>query len=199
MQVIIAVVVGLMVSAPVVAESLVEGWVRQSSGEPVEAAQVLVFDWTNLQRGPVAQATTDAAGYFALPLKSLGGPALPQAWTLGQNYPNPFNPSTIIPYQVPTVGHVRLEVFNVLGQRIATLVDGERSAGVHTAVWDATDAAGRAVGAGVYFYRLRSAGQPTLTRRMVLVDGQAGLVAAGATLHKRRRQLQRLRVCMDCR
>ena len=94
MHTVLAVAFGLIVSAPLVAESLVEGWVRQSSGEPVEAAQVLVFDWTDLQRGPVAQATTDAAGYFALP--SLGGSVLPQAWTLGQNYPNPFNPSTII-------------------------------------------------------------------------------------------------------
>ena len=182
MQAIIAVVVGLVLSAPVVAEPLVEGWVRRSSGEPVEAAQVLVFDWTDLRRGAVAQTTTDAAGYFALPLASLGGSALPQAWTLGQNYPNPFNPSTIIPYQVPMAARVRLEVFNVLGQRVATLVDEERPAGVYTAVWDATDAAGRAVGAGVYFYRLRSARQPTLTRRMVLLDGQAGQVAAGAPL-----------------
>ena len=182
MQTIIAVVVGLMVSAPVVAESLVEGWVRQSSGEPVEAAQVRVFDWTNLRRGAVAQATTDQSGYFVLPLKSLGGSVLPQAWTLGQNYPNPFNPSTIIPYQVPTAAHVRLDVFNVLGQRLATLVNGERPAGVHTAAWDATDAAGRPVGAGVYFYRLSSTGQPTLTRRMVLVDGQAGQAAASVPL-----------------
>ena len=124
MQAVIAVVIGLVLSAPVVAESLVEGWVRRSSGEPVEAAQVLVFDWTDLRRGAVAQATTDAAGYFALPLASLGGSALPQAWTLGQNYPNPFNPSTIIPYQVPTAARVRLEVFNVLGQ-----------AGCHVSRW----------------------------------------------------------------
>ena len=182
MQTVIAVSVGLMLSAPLVAEPLVEGWVRQSSGEPVEAAQVLVFDWTDLQRGAVAQAATDATGYFALPLSSLGGSVLPQAWTLGQNYPNPFNPSTIIPYQVPTAGRVRLEVFNVLGQRVATLVDGERSAGVHMAAWDATDAAGRPVGAGVYFYRLSSAGQPTLTRRMVLLDGQAGQATASVPL-----------------
>ena len=182
MNVLLAVLVGLMLSAPVVAESFVEGWVRQASGEPVEAAQVRMFDWTDLQRGAVAQATTDAAGYFALPLASLGGSALPQKWTLGQNYPNPFNPSTIIPYQVPTAASVRLEVFNVLGQRVATLVDEERPAGVHTAAWNATDAAGRPVGAGVYFYRLSSTGQPTLTRRMVLLDGQAGLAAASAVL-----------------
>ena len=73
---------------------------------------------------------------------------------------------------------MRLEVFNLLGQRLATLVDAERSAGVHTAQWDATDAAGRAVGAGVYIYRLSSGGM-TESRRMVLVDGQAGIPAVG--------------------
>ena len=74
---------------------------------------------------------------------------------------------------------MRLDVFNLLGQRLATLVDAERSAGVHTAQWDATDAAGRAVGAGVYIYRLSSGGM-TESRRMVLVDGQAGIPAVGA-------------------
>ena len=77
---------------------------------------------------------------------------------------------------------MRLEVLNVLGQRVATLVDEERPAGVHTVAWNATDAAGRAVGAGVYFYRLSSAGQPTLTRRMVLIDGQAGQAAASVPM-----------------
>ena len=74
---------------------------------------------------------------------------------------------------------MRLEVFNLLGQRLATLVDVEQSAGVHTAQWDATDVAGRAVGAGVYIYRLSSGGM-TVSRRMVLVDGQAGIPAVGA-------------------
>ncbi len=174
----LAVVVGLMVSSPVVAESLVEGWVRQSSGEPVEAAQIWVFDWTDLQRGAVAQATTDATGYFALPLALLGSSVLPQAWTLGQNYPNPFNPSTIIPYQLAAAAPVRLEVFNLLGQRIAMLVDGERPAGFHTATWHATDAAGRAVGAGVYIYRMTVSAERQ-TGRMVLLDGQAGVSAGG--------------------
>ena len=61
----------------------------------------------------------------------------------------------------------------MLGQRVATLVDGEQGAGAHTAVWTATDAAGQAVSAGVYIYRL-VAGDATATGRMVLVDGQAG-------------------------
>ena len=175
MQTLVAVLVGLALSAPAVAEPLVEGRVRLVSGRAA-AAQVLLFDLTDLRRGPVARATTDATGYFAL--TSLGGPALPQGFALGQNYPNPFNPATIIPYQLPTAAQVRLEVFNVLGQRVATLVNEEQPAGFHAAAWDATNAAGQAVAAGVYMYRLIAGGEQH-TRRMVLVDGQAG-GAAGA-------------------
>ena len=176
MQTSVAVLVGLALSAPAVAEPLVEGRVRLASGQAAAAAQVLLFDLTDLRRGPVVRATTNAEGYFAL--ASLGGPALPQGFALGQNYPNPFNPSTIIPYQLPTVAQVRLDVFNVLGQQVATLVNEERPAGFHSAVWDATNAAGQAVAAGVYMYRLTAGGEQH-TRRMVLIDGQAG-VAAGA-------------------
>ena len=106
MQKLVAVLVGLALSAPAVAEPLVEGQIRLASGQPAVAAQVLLFDLTDLRRGPVARATTNAEGYFALAL--VGGPALPQGFALGQNYPNPFNPSTIIPYQLPTAAPVRL-------------------------------------------------------------------------------------------
>ena len=170
--------IGLLLSVSVSAESLVEGRVRLASGEPVADAQIAVFDMTDLRQGAIARAMTDGTGYFALPLAALGGRALPEQFALGPNYPNPFNPSTIIPYQLPTATHVRLEVFNLLGQRIATLVAGERSAGVHTAVWDATDGSGQAVGAGVYLYRL-TVGGDSQTGRMVLVDGQAGVAAVG--------------------
>ena len=155
-------------------QSTVSGQVRLSGGLPVAGAQVMLFDLTDLQRGPVAQATTAEDGQFAL--VALGGSGLPQRFALGQNYPNPFNPSTIIPYQLPTAVQVRLEIFNLLGQRIATLIDEERPAGFHTAQWDATNAAGQAVAAGVYLYRL-TAGGSSYTRRMVLVDGQAGVAA----------------------
>ena len=154
------------------AESVVEGRVRLDSGAPVPGAQVLLFDLTDLRAAPLA-AATDRSGHFTLPLATLGG-ALPERFELGANYPNPFNPSTMIPYQLPATMHVRLEVFNILGQRIATLVDGERSAGFHTTSWDATDAAGEAVGAGVYLYRLSGDGVQA-TRSMLLIDGQAGI------------------------
>ena len=170
--------IGLLLSVHVGAESLLEGRVRLSSGQPTAGVQVRLFDLTDLRRS--VGTTTDAAGYFALSLQTfLRGTALPTDFALGQNYPNPFNPSTIIPYQLPSAGHVRLDVFNVLGQRLATLVDAERSVGMHTAQWDGTDAAGRAMGAGVYIYRLSSGGMAE-SRRMVLVDGQAGIPAVGA-------------------
>ena len=172
--------IGLVLSISVGAEPLLEGQVRLSSGQPVAGVQVRLFDWTDLRR--FVSTTTDETGHFALSLRAFStarSAALPTDFALGQNYPNPFNPSTIIPYQLPTSAHVRLEVFNLLGQRLATLVDAEQAAGVHTAQWDATDAAGRAVGAGVYIYRL-SSGEMTESRRMVLVDGQAGIPAAAA-------------------
>ena len=177
MQSYIGSIIGLVLSVSVGAEPLLEGRVRLSAGQPAAGVQVRLFDLTDLRRS--VGTTTDGAGYFTLSLQAFSGrSALPDGFALGQNYPNPFNPSTIVPYQIPTATHVRLEVFNLLGQRLATLVDAERSAGAHTAQWDGTDAAGQAVGAGVYIYRLLSDGQ-AVSRRMVLIDGQAGIPAAG--------------------
>ncbi len=156
-----------------------EGRVRLPSGEPAAGAQVRLYDLTDLRAAPLA-AATDASGRFQLSLQaSPTGLAVPDHYGLGANYPNPFNPSTVIPYQVPASTHVRLEVFNVLGQHVATLVDAVRPPGYHTVRWDATDAAGRAVAAGVYLYRMEGGGV-SLTERMVLVDGQAGVPSASA-------------------
>ena len=171
--------IGLVFVVAASAEPLLEGRVRLESGEPVADAQVRIFDLSDLRQGAIARALTDGTGYFALPLATLGGRALPAQFALGPNYPNPFNPSTIIPYQLAASSEMRLEVFNLLGQHIATLVDGERAAGFHTATWHATDGAGRAVGAGVYIYRM-TVGVERQTGRMVLIDGQAGLAAGGA-------------------
>ena len=158
------------------------GRVRLSSGLSVVGAQVMLFDLANLRQGPVAQATTDGDGQFTLPLAALGGAfARPEGFVLGQNYPNPFNPSTIIPYELAEGAHVRLEVFNTLGQRIAKLVDGEQGAGAYRVRWNGTDTSGRAVAAGVYVYRLMVDRMHQIGR-MVLVDGQAGVFGGGAQL-----------------
>ena len=176
MRLIIGHLMGLLLVVGASAESLVEGRVRLASGQPVGGAQVRLFAPTDLSRS--VRATTDENGYFALPLAALSTTALPEQFYLGQNYPNPFNPSTIIPYRLPVSTRVRLEVFNVLGQRMATLVDAEQPAGFHTATWDGTDASGQGVAAGVYLYRLVGDGV-RLTRSMVLLDGAVGAASEG--------------------
>ena len=170
--------IGLLASVSVASAEVptVSGQVRLASGEPAVGAQVMLFDLADLRR--YVGATTDESGYFVLPLKALGASGLPVGFGLGQNYPNPFNPGTVIPYKLASEGYVRLEVFNLLGQRVATLVDGVQAAGAHTVVWDARDGSGHGVAAGVYIYRL-TAGGGMATRRMVLVDGSAG--ASGAS------------------
>ena len=159
------------------AEPLLEGRVLLSSGAPAAGARVRLF----AELGRSLGATADESGYFALPLNALRQAApRPAHIQLGQNYPNPFNPSTIIPYQLPAPTRVRLEVFNILGQRVATLVDGKQAAGFHTATWHATDASGRGVATGVYLYRLLAGGE-RLTRSMVLLDGPVGSAGPAAS------------------
>ena len=178
--------IGLLVfvSVGLAEPSLIVGQVRLSDGQPVAGARVMLFDLTSLRRGAVVQAMTNATGQFALPLAALGRPALSHGFVLGPNYPNPFNPSTLIPYKLASSGYVRLAVFNLLGQRLATLVDGVQPAGAHRARWDGTDAAGQAAAAGVYVYRLLVDGAQQ-TGRMVLVDGQAGVPIGGAEVRTR--------------
>jgi len=88
---------------------------------------------------------------------------LPVEVTLHQNYPNPFNPSTQITFEIPEASHVRLEVFDMSGRRVALLVDEGRPAGGHTVNFDASG-----LSSGIYMSRLQS-GAHTVTRRMTLV------------------------------
>lgn len=99
---------------------------------------------------------------------ALERPQTPAAFRLAQNHPNPFNPMTTISYALPTAQHVSLVVYSVDGRRVRTLVDAAAAAGVHEAVWDGRDDAGRQVASGAYFYRL-DAGPYTRTNKMVLM------------------------------
>jgi hypothetical protein len=87
---------------------------------------------------------------------------------LEQNYPNPFNPKTEISYHIPQDEAVSLNVYDVSGRLVRTLVDGNKVFGPHSVVWDGKDNVGRQVSSGVYFYRLW-AGDFVKTRRMVLL------------------------------
>lgn len=110
------------------------------------------------------EAYTVTFHYKATPtgMPSPGG-ATPASFALHQNYPNPFNPSTTIRCAVPHQSHVELTVFNNLGQRVATLVNGEVEAGYHEMQF-----ASGGLSTGVYFYRLR-AGAYVQTRSMPLI------------------------------
>jgi hypothetical protein len=79
---------------------------------------------------------------------------LPRTFGLEQNYPNPFNPTTTIGFQLPVSGHVTLTVYNVLGQHVATLVDGMRNAGYAQIEWTGHDNHGNDVSSGVYLVRM---------------------------------------------
>ena len=88
---------------------------------------------------------------------------IPDHFLLSQNYPNPFNPSTTIKYALPQASHVSLSVFNILGQRVASLVDGRQEAGYHEVNFNASS-----LTSGVYFYRLQ-AGNFVQTKKLILM------------------------------
>jgi hypothetical protein len=82
---------------------------------------------------------------------------------VSQNYPNPFNPSTVISYQLPASGHVSLKVYNMLGQEVATLVDGIQDAGVNSVTFN-----GSHLASGVYFYGLQALGKVLVNKLLLL-------------------------------
>ena len=88
---------------------------------------------------------------------------VPREFRLQQNYPNPFNPSTTVEYDVSVRAHITLEVYNALGQEVATLVDEERAPGTYTAVRDA-----KGVASGSYWSRLTADGA-SMVQKMILV------------------------------
>ncbi len=95
-------------------------------------------------------------------------PDLPEGYTLSQNYPNPFNPTTTISYSLPKSEHVTIDIYNINGQVVRSLVDQVMSAGTHTIEWDATSDGGTKVATGMYLYRF-NAGDISETKKMTLM------------------------------
>lgn len=91
-----------------------------------------------------------------------------KSFFLAQNYPDPFNPSTTILYEIPESARVTLQVYDMLGQRVATLVDGILQAGQHGIIWDGRNTSGVQAPSGVYVYRLQ-AGELIAERKMLLL------------------------------
>ena len=98
-----------------------------------------------------------------------GDQRLPREYALDQNYPNPFNPETAIRYHLPQSEHVKLTVYNMLGQEIRVLVNEPGSAGSYSVRWDGRDAAGQKVASGIYIYKM-TAGNFIAVQKMLLMQ-----------------------------
>ncbi|MEX2633690.1 MAG: T9SS type A sorting domain-containing protein, partial [Balneolales bacterium] len=112
------------------------------------------FNWTINDDGQIENCE---------PTSVTNSDLLPIKYTLKQNYPNPFNPTTQIRFSVPEQTHVHLEVYNLLGQRVTTLVNEQKSAGWYDVNFDATN-----LTSGLYIYRLQTDAHVE-TRQMMLI------------------------------
>ena len=93
---------------------------------------------------------------------------IPDVFALHQNYPNPFNPVTTIRYDVPEQSNVRVEIYNVIGQKVAELVNRSHQPGFYAVNWDGTNMTGSQLGSGMYFYKIE-ADQFTSVKKLLLV------------------------------
>lgn len=126
------------------------GFVR-GKGTTTEAQTYRFIDETAIGtvRYRLKQVDFDGRFEFSPTIEVLAGDLT--RYQLAQNYPNPFNPATTISYQLPVASDVQLEIFDILGKKVATLVSGRQEAGRYTYTWNAST-----VSSGVYFYRLQA-------------------------------------------
>ena len=150
--------------------------VEQPNVEEAASVQLVAGEESGLIQGQEAQqdlswdpASAGVASAVPAPLNASATPSAetPVEFSLSQNYPNPFNPSTVITYALPVEAQVTLEVYNVVGQRVARLVNESVSAGIHYAQFD-----GSGLSSGSYMYRLTAKGTDgsvfTKTAKMLL-------------------------------
>ncbi len=135
--------------------------------QAAKAAEVSPLE--RVKQGPVVAKASVGSPEYSITVSSgdavsIGGPEeLPQRVALNQNYPNPFNPSTVISYDLPEASDVTIQVYDMTGRQVATLVNSRMEAGTHEVTFNAGNLA-----SGVYIYRLQ-AGEHMLTRKLTLI------------------------------
>ncbi len=140
------------------------GFVR-GTGTTTEAQSYTFIDQTASGKVQYRLKQIDFDGQFEYSHVVEVDAGFPKQFSLEQNYPNPFNPTTLIIYQIPISSEVKLEVYDVLGKKVATLVNEFMEAGTHTYTFDASRFA---LTSGTYFYRIQAGGF-TATKKMVLL------------------------------
>ena len=158
--------------------------VKKKAADGSWTTYTMTFDWlgTNFRKDTVGNLHTAAVKYMWIvnagkviknALASLTSveqvnTIVPVEFALEQNYPNPFNPDTKIQYSVPTQSNVEIGIYNILGQKVSSLVNSVQTAGNYSVTWNGKDSFGKSVASGVYFYQLR-AGSHELVKKMMLM------------------------------
>ncbi len=143
------------VKVATIADSLVSRtnafeWIVSSSLQSDSSYKIII---SSISEPDISDTSTSSfAINLATGVNEIKG-SLPKIYSLNQNYPNPFNPSTVISYSLPQQSHVKIEIFNALGQRVADIVNGFQQAGYHQVRWDAKN-----LSSGIYIYSINADG-----------------------------------------
>jgi len=136
-----------------------------------DSNNVVVIAWVSNEwssGAPGTKTVIDFSKGTVVSVRDIGESVQPGSYELLQNYPNPFNSETIIKFRVPEKSHVKIDIYNVIGQHVVTLVDGVYGSGEHTVKWDGKDKFNRELSSGIYFYMMRSNGY-IFSRKMVYI------------------------------
>lgn len=156
-------------------DSLIYSWqlndrlVSEGPGFLFVAANYSAQDFTISVRVTDGIAADSVSWTISIVTSIAGAGKVPQKFAVSQNYPNPFNPRTRIDFALPAAEHVSISVYDLLGRKVKTLVDGPLGPGNHSVHWNATDATGLKMSSGVYFYHV-TAGPHVFVGKMLLVQ-----------------------------
>jgi hypothetical protein len=148
----------LGVEVPLKSSGEIARLVLKPSSESAATVRIKVLDLRNL----------DNVKYEVVVTEEVEAPFVPNATALMQNFPNPFNPSTTLAFDVAQAGNVTIQVYDVSGRLVVTLLNAHKEIGRHRVEWNGKNASGSLVPSGIYFYRMRAAGFE-VTKKMILV------------------------------
>jgi len=152
---------------------IIEGVVRSGVGSPIANAKVNIIDLGNT--GLADSTTTDVTGFYHFEIATLTDvenvEEIPNSFSLSQNYPNPFASNTNINFSTEAEGYVKLEVFNVIGQKVITLFDKYISPSKFTVNWNGKNLNGKKIAKGMYVYRLTFNNQ-VVSKKMLFNSGE---------------------------